>query len=74
MLTAKEKRQTFISNALVLYLRDQSDFFDEIQKKLTKLLEGKDKLKRFNIVTKWTRECERQAAPRIKELIIQNFL
>ena len=74
MLTAKEKRQQLISNALVLYLRDQPDFFVELEKKLTKLVERKDKLTRVKIVMKWIHECERQAAPRIKELIIQNFL
>jgi hypothetical protein len=74
MLTPKEKRQKLISEANILYMRDQPEWFKEVSLKISKLVEGKDIETRTQIILKWVRECENQASPTIKEEILKTFM
>lgn len=73
MLTSREKRQTLISNALVLYTKNDPEWFKEISNKILILISGKPQDKKYEIILKWVKECERQAAPVVKEQILNQF-
>jgi hypothetical protein len=73
MLSTKEKRQRLISESSLLFLKNDPDWFKNIQSKIVKLIEGKDTEQRTEIVLKWIRECETMACPRVKEEIIKLF-
>lgn len=73
MLSVKEKRQRLISESRLMFLKNDPDWFKDIQSKILKLIEGKGIEERTEIILRWIMECETMACPRVKEEIIKNF-
>lgn len=73
MLTAKEKRQKLISEAGILYLRNDEHWFKDVREKLRKLTLGEIDSVKAERVLKWVRECESIGAIVVKEQILKEF-
>jgi hypothetical protein len=73
MLTAKEKRQRIIGNALYAYIRNDESWFNEVKNKMSLLLKDKSNVHKARIVLRWVQECETLAAPVVKDEIRKHF-